>query len=65
MGEARIGVPPLGYVQRNLAILFPDVGMPDGESLTLSIESKDVDVFAFAAVIDNVSQDPTFSPGLD
>jgi hypothetical protein len=65
IGETRIVVPPLGYVQRNLADLFPDVTMPEGESLTLSIQSNDVDVFAFAAVIDNVSQDPTFSPGLN
>jgi PKD repeat protein len=64
IGEAHIAVPPLGYVQRNLAVLFPEAELPDGESLTLSIQSSDVDVFAFAAVIDNVSQDPTFSPGL-
>jgi hypothetical protein len=38
--------------------------MPDGESLTLSVDSAGIDVFVFAAVIDNVSQDPTFSPGL-
>jgi hypothetical protein len=38
--------------------------MPDGQTLTLSIDSPGIDVFAFAAVIDNVSQDPTFSPGL-
>jgi PKD repeat protein len=65
IGEARIAVPPLGYVQRNLAVLFPGAEMRDSESLTLSIQSSDVDVFAFAAVIDNVSQDPTFSPGLN
>ncbi|HEY6066818.1 MAG TPA: hypothetical protein VIY96_11725, partial [Thermoanaerobaculia bacterium] len=65
IGETRLAVPPLGYVQRNLAVLFPDVEIPDGESLTLALVSRDVDVFAFAAVIDNVSQDPTFSPGLD
>jgi hypothetical protein len=38
--------------------------MPEGEALTLSVDSPELDVFAFAAVIDNVSQDPTFSPGL-
>jgi hypothetical protein len=52
-------------VQRSLAILFPGVEIPGGESLTLSVQSSDVDVFAFAAVIDNVSQNPTFSPGLN
>jgi hypothetical protein len=65
IGEARVAVPPLGYVQRNLAHLFPGVELPGGETLTLSIHSEDVDIFAFAAVIDNVSQDPTFSPGLN
>jgi PKD repeat protein len=65
IGVTRVAVPPLGYVQRNLADLFPGVGLPDGETLTLSIHSQDVDIFAFAAVIDNVSQDPTFSPGLN
>jgi hypothetical protein len=60
-----VAVPPLGYVQRNLADLFPGVGLPEGGTLTLSIHSQDVDIFAFAAVIDNVSQDPTFSPGLN
>lgn len=64
VGAAVVTVPPLGYVQRNLAVLFPRVEMPDGESLTLSVDSAGIDVFAFAAVIDNVSQDPTFSPGL-
>jgi PKD repeat protein len=65
IGEAMVAVPPLGYVQRNLSDLFPTAPMPEGESLTLSVDSRDVAVFAFAAVIDNVSQDPTFSPGLN
>ena len=64
IGEAVVSVPPLGYVQRNLAVLFPDARRVDGEVLTLSIDSPDLDIFAFAAVIDNTSQDPTFSPGL-
>jgi|SRR5687767_2138734 len=64
IGRTIVSVPPLGYVQRNLAVLFPESPMPEGEVLTLSIDSPRLDVFAFAAVIDNVSQDPTFSPGL-
>ncbi len=64
IGETVVSVPPRGYVQRNLAVLFPNSRMPEGEALTLSVESPQLDVFAFAAVIDNVSQDPTFSPGL-
>jgi PKD repeat protein len=65
MGVALVAVPPLGYVQRNLSAYFPQAELPEGENLTLSIDSNGVDVFAFAAIIDNVSQDPTFSPGLD
>jgi hypothetical protein len=65
IGQSHVAVGPLGYVQRSLAILFPGVEIPGGESLTLSVQSSDVDVFAFAAVIDNVSQNPTFSPGLN
>jgi len=64
IGVAVVAVAPLGYVQRNLAVFFPDTEIPGGEALTLSIDSGELDVFAFAAVIDNVSQDPTFSPGL-
>lgn len=64
IGEAEVSVPPLGYVQRNLAVLFPDAPRAEGDVLTLSIDSPEFDVFAFGAVIDNVSQDPTFSPGL-
>jgi hypothetical protein len=64
IGNAIVLVPPLGYVQRNLAILFPGAPIAEGEVLTLSVDSPELDVFAFAAVIDNVSQDPTFSPGL-
>jgi hypothetical protein len=64
IGEAVVSVPPLGYVQRNLAVLFPEAAWSEGEVLTLSIDSPDLDVFAFGAVIDNVSQDPTLSPGL-
>lgn len=64
IGRTAVSVPPLGYVQRNLAVLFPDAVWSEGEVLTLSIDSPDLDVFAFGAVIDNVSQDPTLSPGL-
>ena len=51
-------------MQRGLALLFPGSPIAAGEPLTLSIDSPVLDVFGFAAVIDNLSQDPTFSPGL-
>ncbi len=64
IGETVVSVPPVGYVQRNLALLFPGSPIAAGEPLTLSIDSPVLDVFGFASVIDNLSQDPTFSPGL-
>jgi PKD repeat protein len=57
-------VPPRGYVQRGLAVFFPDLELREGERYTLTVDAGNIDVFAFAAVIDNLSQDPTFSPGL-
>lgn len=57
-------VPPRGYVQRGLAVFFPDLELREGERYTLTVDAGKIDVFAFAAVIDNLSQDPTFSPGL-
>jgi hypothetical protein len=64
LGAMNLRVPPYGYVQRNLRALFSGAGLPGGEMLTLSLDAGGAKVFAFAAVIDNVSQDPTFSPGL-
>jgi PKD repeat protein len=63
IAETAILVPPRGYVQKNLAVFFPDVELR-GEVLTLTVDAGNIDVFAFAAIIDNLSQDPTFSPGL-
>jgi hypothetical protein len=40
------------------------VSFPSGEVLSISLTTSQVDVFAFVSVIDNVSQDPTFYPGL-
>jgi hypothetical protein len=57
-------VPPRGYLQRNLAALFPDLELRAGQAYTLTVDAGNIDVFAFATVIDNRSQDPTFSPGL-
>jgi hypothetical protein len=57
-------VPPRGYLQRNLAALFPDLELRAGQAYTLTVDAGKIDVFAFATVIDNRSQDPTFSPGL-
>jgi hypothetical protein len=44
--------------------LFPDLEQREGETYTLTVDDGKLDVFAFAAVIDNLSQDLTFSPGL-
>lgn len=64
IAETAILVPPRGYLQRNLAVLFPDLEQREGEAYTLTVDAGKLDVFAFATVIDNLSQDPTFSPGL-
>jgi hypothetical protein len=64
VGSAVVKVPPFGYLQRNLASLFPAASLPSGELLTLGLDAGVSRIFGFAAVIDNVSQDPTFSPGL-
>ncbi len=62
LGTAEVGVPPRGYVQRNLAALFPGVALAPGELLSIGFDASDQPVIAFASVIDNVSQDPTFYP---
>ena len=64
LGSAEIVLPPRGYIQRNLSALFPEADLPPGETLSIELESASPgnSVFAFASVIDNVSQDPTFYP---
>ena len=64
VAETAILVPPRGYLQRNLAVLFPDMEQREGEAYTLTVDAGKLDVFAFGAVINNLSQDQTFSPGL-
>jgi hypothetical protein len=62
IGTAEVVVPPRGYVQRNLRALFPAAELPPGEVLSIGYDAGGQPVFAFASVIDNVSQDPTFYP---
>jgi hypothetical protein len=64
LGSATVLVPAGRYVQKSLPTLFPGVSFPSGEVLSISVTTSDADIFAFASVIDNVSQDPTFFPGL-
>jgi len=64
LGSATLSVPPGRYVQKSLPTLFPGVPFPAGEVLSISLTTSQVDVFAFVSVVDNVSQDPTFYPGL-
>jgi hypothetical protein len=63
LGTAALFLPPFGYTQRNLTVFFPNASIPEGETLSLSVEGGP-SVFGFASVIDNVSQDPTFYPEL-
>jgi hypothetical protein len=53
----------LGYTQANLAALFPGP-IPQDEALSISVDGGPQAVYAFASVIDNQSQDPTFYPEL-
>jgi hypothetical protein len=64
LATAALVVPPRSYVQRNLAALFPGVDPADGEVLSIRVDGGARSVFAFASVIDNVSQDPTYYPEL-
>lgn len=59
-----LALPPRGFVQRNLAVLFGDVAMPAFEVLTLGVDTGGPQVFSFAIIVDNISKDLTFSPGL-
>ena len=62
LGTATVVVPPQGYVQRNLAALFPGVDLPEGVALSIRVDGGGRLLLAFASVIDNASQDPTFYP---
>ncbi len=62
LGTATVAVPPRGYIQRNLAALFPSVEVSGSETLSIHVDGGGRAVFAFASVIDNVSQDPTYYP---
>ena len=62
LGTTSVFLPPRAYVQRNLATLFPAVDLHE-EILSIAFDAGTLPVIAFASVIDNVSQDPTFYPG--
>lgn len=62
LATATVFVPPFGYVQRNIASLFPGTPLPAGENLSVAVNAGSTPVFAFASVIDNSSQDPTYYP---
>jgi hypothetical protein len=55
---------PTSYEQRGLAALFPGTNLPAGQSLSLVVNSGGPLIFPFGIVVDNHSQDLTFSPGL-
>jgi PKD repeat protein len=64
IGSATVHVPPQSYVQRNLVALFPTAGLAEDEVLSIRVDGGSHSVFAFASVIDNASQDPTYYPEL-
>jgi len=64
VAHASVFLPPWGYTQRNLTAMFPGAAIPSGEVLSIRVDGGPANVYAFASVIDNVSQDPTFYPEL-
>jgi len=64
LGRTRLLLAPRSTTRRNLAALFSSMAIPPIESLTLSTDSGENQVFPFAIITDNESQDPTFLPGL-
>ncbi len=64
IGSATVHVAPWSYVQRNIAALFPSAALNEGEVVSLTVDGGGQPVFAFASVIDNASQDPTYFPEL-
>jgi len=64
LGTASVVVPPFGYIQRALTQLFGDALFPSDSPLTVFVDAAGDQIFAFGTSIDNVSNDPTFSPGL-
>jgi hypothetical protein len=64
IAHASVFLPPWGYTQRNLTAFFPGVSIPAGEVLSIAVDGGAANVYAFASVIDNASQDPTFYPEL-
>lgn len=64
IASGSVNIPPMSYLQRNLGALFSSLRFPSGQTLNLTLFSPGGSFFPFATIVDNVSQDPTFSPGL-
>jgi hypothetical protein len=64
LDSATISVPPGRYVQKALPTLFPAALIEEGKVLSIALDAGSSQIFAFASVVDNVSQDPTLYPGL-
>jgi hypothetical protein len=64
LGNTSVLIPAFGYIQRPLPELFDPNLFPSDSSLTVSVDAGGDKVFAFGTSLDNVSNDPTFSPGL-
>jgi hypothetical protein len=59
-----VNIQPHSYFQKNLAVLFPGTAFPGGQNLTLVANAGPHAVYPFGVIVDNQSQDLTFSPGL-
>lgn len=59
-----VSLPPASYVQKSVAALFPGAPPAAGQVYTVAVDAGSSRIFPFATIVDNVSQDLTFSPGL-
>ncbi len=65
LANRTLSIPPSSYVQRSLPILFPGTAFPRDAIMTVSFQTLSATgVFAFASVIDNNTDDPSFFPSV-
>lgn len=61
VGKVSLTVPPRSYLQRNVTVLFPNVGFSSSLSWSVAMESS-VEIFACSVMVDNISEDSTYLP---
>src|SRR5262249_32639167 len=64
LSQAMVDLLPLGFVEFNLAGLFPGISFPSGEPLTIALDAGSSPIAACGSVADSVSRDLTSAPAL-